>query len=141
MGQEIWLVQIERWKKSVRPQKTVFLCKKLKKLIVHFLKRILVDSALSECMDATILGHVYKRGGCLFMMSNPERCTDMFVVMLKLESGWVGQNQSEHCSNLEIRTEKWQWSRKLFLACRTKCPADLQSSAGHFEPMSDISPI
>ena len=57
MGQEIWLVQIERWKKSVRPQKTVFLCKKLKKLIVHFLKRILVDSALSECMDATILGH------------------------------------------------------------------------------------
>ncbi len=41
------------------------------------------------------------------MMSNPERCTDMFVVMLKLEGGWVGQNQSEHCSNLEIRTEKW----------------------------------
>ncbi len=28
----------------------------------------------------------------------------------------------------------WQWSRKLFLACRTKC------SAGHFEPMSDIFP-
>ena len=41
------------------------------------------------------------------MMSNPERCTDLFVVMLKLEGGWVGPNQSERCSNLEIRTEKW----------------------------------
>ncbi len=41
------------------------------------------------------------------MMSNPERCTDLFVIMFKLEGGWVGQNQSELCSNLEIRTEKW----------------------------------
>ncbi len=40
------------------------------------------------------------------MMSNPERCTDIFVVMLKLEGGWEGQNQSEQCSNLEIRMEK-----------------------------------
>ncbi len=34
----------------------------------------------------------------------------------------------------------FQWLRKLFLACRTKCLADLQRSAGHFEPMSDIFP-
>ncbi len=27
--------------------------------------------------------------------------------MFKLEGGWVGQDQFEHCSNLEIRTEKW----------------------------------
>ncbi len=40
------------------------------------------------------------------MMSNPERCTDVFVAMFKLEDGWMGQNQSERCSNLEIRTEK-----------------------------------
>ncbi len=33
----------------------------------------------------------------LFMMSNPEMCTDLFVVMFKLEGGWVFQNQSEHC--------------------------------------------
>ncbi len=25
-----------------------------------------------------------------------------------------------------------QWSPKLFLVCRTKCPADIQCSAGHF---------
>ncbi len=33
-----------------------------------------------------------------------------------------------------------QWSRKLFVTCRTKCPAGLQcsASAGHFEPLSDI---
>ncbi len=29
-----------------------------------------------------------------------------FIVMLKLECGWVGQNQSER-SNLDIRTAKW----------------------------------
>ena len=33
-----------------------------------------------------------------------------------------------------------QWSRKLFRACRTKCPAGLQRSAGHFEPLSYIFP-
>ena len=33
-----------------------------------------------------------------------------------------------------------QWSRKLFLVCQTKCPAGLQRSAGHFEPLSDIFP-
>ena len=33
--------------------------------------------------------------------------TYLFVVMLKLEGGWVGQNQSERCSNLEIRMKKW----------------------------------
>ena len=38
---------------------------------------------------------------------------------------------------------KWlQWriqsSRKLFQVCRTKCPAGLQCSAGHFGPLSDI---
>ena len=27
--------------------------------------------------------------------------------MFKLEGGWVGQDQFERCSNLEIRTEKW----------------------------------
>ena len=43
----------------------------------------------------------------LFMISNPERCMDLFVVMFKLEDGWVGQNQSSHCSNLEIHMEKW----------------------------------
>ena len=32
----------------------------------------------------------------------------------------------------------WQSSRKLFHACRTKCPADLQCSAGHFDPQPDI---
>ena len=37
------------------------------------------------------------------MISNPERCTDLFVVMFKLEDDWVGQNQSY----LEIRTKKW----------------------------------
>ncbi len=26
--------------------------------------------------------------------------------MLKLEAGWVGQNQLEHCLNLEILNEK-----------------------------------
>ena len=41
------------------------------------------------------------------MISNPERCTDLFVVMFKLEDGWVGQNKSYRCLNLEIRTEKW----------------------------------
>ncbi len=40
-------------------------------------------------------------------MTNPERCTDLFVVMLKLHGGWMGQNQSKRCSNLEICTEKW----------------------------------
>ncbi len=34
----------------------------------------------------------------------------------------------------------FQWSRKLFLACRTKCPAGLRRSAGHFDPLSDILP-
>ncbi len=27
--------------------------------------------------------------------------------MFKLDGGWVGQDQFERCSNLEIRTEKW----------------------------------
>ena len=83
--------------------------KKMRKLIVNFFKRKLVDNSLSEHLNHHECNNIgtYKRGRCLFMMSNPERCTDLFVVMLKLEGGWVCQNQSERCSNLEIRTEKW----------------------------------
>ncbi len=40
-------------------------------------------------------------------MSKLKGGMDLFVVMLKLEDGWVGQNQFERCSNLEIHTEKW----------------------------------
>ncbi len=39
---------------------------------------------------------------------------------------WWFQSVSEISLNI-------QWSRKLFLACRTKCPAGLQCSAGHFQ--------
>ncbi len=40
------------------------------------------------------------------MMSNCKRCTDLFVVVFKLEGGWEGQIQSERCSNVDIRTGK-----------------------------------
>ena len=36
--------------------------------------------------------------------------------------------------------ESMQCSQKLILACQTKCPAGLQPSAGHFEPLTDIFP-
>ncbi len=46
--QEKWLVQIERWKKSVGPKIKGWLCaKKIKKLLLIFLKILLVDSTLS----------------------------------------------------------------------------------------------
>ena len=32
----------------------------------------------------------------------------------------------------------YQWSPKLFLVCRTKCLADIQCSAGHFDSLPDI---
>ncbi len=32
---------------------------------------------------------------------------EKICIMFKLDGGWVGQDQFEHCSNLEIRTEKW----------------------------------
>ena len=38
-------------------------------------------------------------------------------------------------------TTPYQWLRKLCLACQTICPAVLQQSAGHFEPLTDIFPI
>ncbi len=31
-----------------------------------------------------------------------------------------------------------QWSPNLFLVCQTKCPADIQCSAGHFNSLPDI---
>ncbi len=95
--------------KNPYAQKSAFLCKKIRKLICNFFKRVLVDRRLSEHLNHHECDNIrtYTRGKCLFMMSNPERCTDLFVVMLKFEGGWVGQNQFERCSNLEIRTEKW----------------------------------
>ncbi len=68
-----------------------------------------VDSTLSQHLNHHECNNIgtCKRGRCLFIMSNPERCTDLFVVMFKLDIRWVGQNQSELCSNLEIGTEKW----------------------------------
>ncbi len=97
-------------KKSVGPKIIVFLCKTIKELRVYFWRRILGDRTLSEHLnhnhhEGNNIG-TYKRGRCPFMMHNPERCTDLFVVMFKLEDGWVSQNQSERCSNLEICMEK-----------------------------------
>ena len=48
------------------------------------------------------------------MTSNPERCTDLSVVVFKLQDGWVGQNQLKHCSNLDISTQKWTIHNLIF---------------------------
>ncbi len=88
-----------------------------------FLKKILVDSTLSEHLyhhECNNIG-TYKRLRCLFMMSNYERCTDIFVIMLKVEDGWVGQNQSERYSYLEICTEKRTIPYDVFLRVSRSC--------------------
>ena len=98
------------WKvnKICTPKNQCFWCKTIKKLIVNFWRKICDDNTLSEHLSYHECNNIgtYKRDRCLFMMSNPGRCTDLFVAVFKLEGGWVGQNQSEHCSNLEICTEK-----------------------------------
>ena len=95
MGQEKWLVQIERWKKSVRQQISVIM-QKIRKLIGNCSKRILVDNSLSEHLNHHEYNNIgiFKRGNCLFMTSNREMCMDLFVVMLKLEGGWVKANSN-----------------------------------------------
>ncbi len=87
---------------KIRTPKISVFVQKMKKLRGIFFKRIIVDNRLSEHLkhhECNNMG-TFKRGRCLFMMGNPERCTDLFVVMLKLEDGWMGQNKSESCSNL-----------------------------------------
>ncbi len=44
--------------------------------------------------------------------------------MFKLEGGWMGQDQFERCSNLEIRTEKWMLPKVI-------CPANLDPKLGN----------
>ena len=51
-------------------------------------------------------------------------------VYMKENNGYEG--------NMLIKNVSLQWSPKLFLVCRTKCPADIQSSAGHFDSLLDI---
>ncbi len=55
-------------------------CKTIKKLIVNFELGIFVNSTLSEHLNhhECINIGTYKRGRCLFMMMNPERCTELF---------------------------------------------------------------
>ncbi len=61
-------------------------------------------------------------------------------------SFWNDVLCSEECNKAaeKLHYPEWtkhvQWLRKLILACRTKCPAGLQRTAGHFEPLSDIFP-
>ena len=65
---------------------------KIGKLIGNYLKRILVDNSLSKHLNHHECNNIgtFKRGRCLFVMSDPKRCTDLFVVMSKLEGGWSG---------------------------------------------------
>ena len=79
----------------------------VEKLIIFF-KENTCKTTVSEHLIHHKCNNIgtYKRGRRLFMR-NPERCTDLFVVVFKLEGRWVGQNQSERCSNLEIHTGKW----------------------------------
>ncbi len=51
-----------------------------------------------------------------YIYSNPERCTDIFGVMLKLECVWVGQNQSEHCFEFRSPYVKMDCPLGLYLA-------------------------
>ncbi len=79
--------------------KNQYFCAKNEKIIGNFLKRILVDNSISEHLNQHECNNIgtYKRDICLFMMSNPERCADLFVVMLKLEGamgGWFKTNVS-----------------------------------------------
>ena len=82
--------------KNPYAQKSVLSCKKIGD---NLLKRIIVANSLSEHLNHSECNNIgtFKTGTCLFIISNPERCTDLFVVMLKLEGGWVGRNQSERC--------------------------------------------
>ena len=76
------------------PTNQSFCAKKITKLIVIFFKEILVDSSLSGHLNHQECNNIetYKIGRCLFMMNNPERCTDLFVFMFILEFGWVKIN-------------------------------------------------
>ena len=88
MGQKKWLVKIVRSKKICTPKNQC--------LILIYLKRILVDSTLSEYFShhgCKIIGK-YKGGRYVYSRLAIERCMDLFVVMFKLEDGWVGQNLS-----------------------------------------------
>ncbi len=68
---------------------------------------------------------------------------------------WLRDNYRQYFGKLQIDAIKFiklshlvsssddiniyiQSSRKLFQICRTKCPASLQCSAGHFDPLLDI---
>ena len=50
----------------------------------------------------------FKRGRCLLMMSNPERCTDLFFVIFKLDSNcwfkWIVVHCVDYSATYNINT-------------------------------------
>ncbi len=46
-----------------------------------------------------------------FILIIVQKCSYFFLLLFSLRGGWVGQQQSEHCSDLENGMEKWMLSK------------------------------